>query len=166
MDTFTIAMSTSNACAVNLLLYTHFSGKYYVVIPQNRPKTAPSNTVDFVVTYKSKPVFFVEVKPRSKLESNSGRADADRQMRIRIHQLFPNCPLPALYGFSVFGYMTCIFRHLPDSNAVEPPLIRSSSHYITDVAPYDRWKFDIRNSSDSKFIMDVLDAVKEPCGAR
>jgi len=61
-------------------------------------------------------------------------SEADDQMRRRFQQLLPNCPLSALYAISVFGSISCIYRHTPFSNGIEPPLIPSHPLFVTDIA--------------------------------
>ena len=71
-------------------------------------------------------------------------SEADDQMRRRFQQLLPNCPLSALYAINVFGSISCIYRHTPFSNGIEPPL--------PPVCYRHRSAYDMR---DSKIIMAV-----------
>jgi hypothetical protein len=148
---------------INKILSKFFVGEGYVVCPQYSPSTAPSNTIDFAVTYNGQPVFFIEVKPRYTLSSDAARAEADHQMRIRFQQILPNCPLSALYGISIFGCMACVFCRLPFNNAILPPIIHPNPTYVTDVAPITRWGYDIRSKVRSEIITEVMELVREMC---
>ncbi len=92
----------------NKLLHTFFpADSDYTVIPQSYSfldSYGSANTIiEFEVVFEDNPVFFLQIKESQSLAVLSARGNADDQMRKRMRDLAPNCPLDTLHGVSAFG---------------------------------------------------------------
>ena len=132
------------------------------VVPQFR-QPRNRDTLDFVtvflVTRQKVPVFFLEIKPASHLNSNASRAAADEHMRD-VFLALAEAQVPTLHGFSALGPWLCHYRLNTATGELSPHQIPSNPRFLTDTAPAAAWCFDILHDKGHTLIQDVADQVK------
>ncbi|KAJ7481688.1 hypothetical protein FB451DRAFT_1030529 [Mycena latifolia] len=101
-------------------------------------KTADHDGMVFLISYSHYPVLVLQIKPEASLGTPSARVQADDQIRSRLLDLFPECPLPTLYGISAFGRRFHIIKKTGSS--ISPPYIPRDPTYTTDVVPASLWR--------------------------
>ncbi len=138
----------------------------FTICPQYQVPVAQGDkdTIDFVVTLVVKrnkaPIFFLEIKPPKIFDNRSARADTDKQMRRRFHQLYDASP-SQLHGFSVFGTRCCHYSlNKETDNSIAPDPIPSNPQYVTDTAPEEWWTLDILDRTGYKKFSEVIQYVK------
>ncbi|KAH9958035.1 hypothetical protein BC827DRAFT_1137014, partial [Russula dissimulans] len=119
----------------NKLLNTLFPvDSDFTVAPHPLPHSRDS--IDYAVLLGDAPVLVVEIKEPGKIRHASVRADVDRQIRDRLIDLAPSCPLRTLRAFSVFG-TSLAFEYKDKGGFTQPPAIPRLPVYDTDVAPIE-----------------------------
>ncbi|KAJ7148980.1 hypothetical protein C8R43DRAFT_853335, partial [Mycena crocata] len=88
-----------------------------------------------VIIFKTKPIFFVELKIRAHLGDAVLREVADKQMRGRLEEFYDG--LNPMYGISAFGTRFSIYSKSASNNEIIP------TNDATDPAPLDRWNLNI-----------------------
>ncbi|KAF8514939.1 hypothetical protein BU17DRAFT_94016 [Hysterangium stoloniferum] len=118
---------------------------HYQVAPQFKgPATPGSLDFVYVVMKRKVPVLFIEVKPYVYLQDMAKREKADNQMRGRFRELgSPSLPMPKLYGISAMGTCFSVYEYAKETNRVSPPLIPRDRDVVNDVAPQERWKYEL-----------------------
>ncbi|KAF9505885.1 hypothetical protein BS47DRAFT_1489623 [Hydnum rufescens UP504] len=135
----------------NTLLFELFPpSEHYQITPQYKHvKGSQEFTVHYIIHKRRVPIFFVEIKPYGSLVNFSARGLADAQMRDRFREFTSDSiPTPKLIGISSFGSQFC------------PALIAADAHLLNDIAPQDRWAFDILNDEGEAKLREVVAAVK------
>lgn len=137
--------------------------------PQCIPNTIDQNQlVDFVVCLRDrdgphanleqKPVIIVEVKDDQSANSATLRLQADEQIRIRFHQMLPNCPIPRLYGISFLGTSMRVYCGDTATGDVIPELIDNPDP--DSVPPPDllegRWDIDVLSPVGAMRMHEVM----------
>ena len=97
----------------------------------------------FTVELDKHPVLFIEVKPPASFALDSKRKQADDQMRDRFHDLRHNLLTPRLPGISAFGTRMAFYEYEAASNTLMPRLIIPDPVALNDVAPAERWNYDL-----------------------
>lgn len=150
------------------LLNTEFkTDGRFTVAPQAYPQRDTRETIDFFVEYTieidDKPVFIVEIKSPSKLTVSSSREEADFQLRRRLIDIAPLCPLDTLYGMSAFGTQYAIYKYSKSNRFIEPRVIPSDPVYITDTAPVERWGKDLMKNDGAIELRKLFQIIIESC---
>jgi len=132
---------------ITLLTYLFPHDEHYQVAPQFKGPITPG-AVDFTVIYivmkRKVPVFFIQVKPYIHIQKQSTRELADIQMRQRFRDFSDsNLPIPRLYGISALGTQFSVYEYTVATRVLTPPLIASDLRIITDVAPEERWNYNL-----------------------
>ncbi|CAA7262748.1 hypothetical protein NLJ89_g5406 [Agrocybe chaxingu] len=151
----------------NKLLYTLFpADSDYTVAPQSYSVMNSRDSVDFIIEFEvrleDKPVFFVEIKEPSKIALKSAREEADNQMRKRMGDLAPVCPLDTLNGVSAFGTRLSFYSY-DKRTRILPGRISPDPHMETDTAPLDRWDCDILEDEGAQRFQDLVAEIKRKC---
>ena len=94
----------------NKLLYSLFpADSNFTVAPQSYTLLDSRDSVNFIieleVLLEDKPVCFLEIKEPRKIILKSSRTEADNQMRKRMGDLAPICPLDTLSVHSAHGFL-------------------------------------------------------------
>ncbi|KIJ15415.1 hypothetical protein PAXINDRAFT_11958 [Paxillus involutus ATCC 200175] len=112
--------------------------------------------LDFVVTSAvdgtDRPVFFLEIKLRSHLDSIS-ESQSRQPDEGQISQPFPSYPPTEDTGTD----SVC--------DAIYPEYNAPSTEHVTDTAPEERWDVDITTEEGYKRFMAVINRVKEMAAA-
>ncbi|KIK02507.1 hypothetical protein K443DRAFT_677585 [Laccaria amethystina LaAM-08-1] len=101
-------------------------------------------TIQFTIHRRRVPLFFVKIKTFRSLKQLSARASADKQMREGYREFASsNISTPTLYGLSAFGPQFSVYTYDPASGYLAPPEIPHDLRYLNDVAPKDRWAYNL-----------------------
>ncbi|KAH8991298.1 hypothetical protein EDB92DRAFT_690748 [Lactarius akahatsu] len=151
----------------NKLLYTLFPpDSDYTVAPQSHAVLTSHDSVDFVIEFEvlleDKPVFFLEIKEPRKLAFESAREGADNQMRKRMRDLAPACPLDTLNGVSAFGTQLSFYTY-DNQRRLLPARISPHPDIETDTAPLDRWDCNILEDEGAQRFKDLVEEIKRKC---
>jgi len=151
----------------NKLLYKIFNRNGFSVTPQVYPVLERKERIDFFVEYRvtvhKQVVFILEVKAPGSLQFMSSREEADRQMRKRLADLTPLCPLPSLRGVSAFGTRIAYYTGNKAARRIVPQMIIGSVEEMTDVAPSTWWDSDILETNGALKFSGVLQQVLNEC---
>ena len=151
----------------NKLLYTLFSADSdHTVAPQSYSVLDSRDSVNFIIEFEihleDKPVFFVEMKEPRNIALKSARDEADKQMRKRMGDLAPRCPLDTLNGVSAFGTRLAFYAY-DKQTRILPSRISPDSERETDTAPLDRWDCDILEDEGGQRFQDLVAEIKTKC---
>jgi len=106
----------------NSLLFELFpTTEHYHISPQfKRFDGSLDFTIQFIISRRRVPVFFVEIKSYRSLKELSARASADKQMREGFREFASgNISTPTLYGLSAFGPQFSVYTYDPASSPVK-----------------------------------------------
>ena len=132
----------------SLLLDLFPSAEHYQVAPQFRRIARSFDlAILFIVTKRSVPVLFIEIKTFM-----GSRASADQQMRERFLE-FASVTLPSkLIGISAMGTRFAVYEYTPQNRRLIPSRIMPHPDFINDTAPKERWNYDILEADgEAKF---------------
>ena len=151
----------------NKLLNTLFPpDSDYTVAPQSYSVLDSRDSVDFLIEFEvlleDKPVLFVEIKEPRKIAFNSAREEADNQMRKRMRDLAPSCPLDTLNGVSAFGTRLAFYTY-DQQTRILPKRISPDPERESDIAPLDRWDCDILEDEGGQRFQDLVAEIKTKC---
>ncbi|KAF8327617.1 uncharacterized protein EI90DRAFT_3223863 [Cantharellus anzutake] len=96
-----------------------------------------------VITRHGLPVVFIEFKPQVAYDKDLVCKEVDDQMHERFLNFTGSIPIPMFYGLSVLGTRFCIYKYSVANRSVTPPCIPPSDNFIVNVAPKERWDFDL-----------------------
>jgi len=132
------------------------------------PQT-PGDTIDVVgiltVELNKRPVLFIEVNPPSSFHLDSERKQADDQMRVCFRDLQNNLVTPHIPAISAFGTRVAFYEYTAATKAVTPPATAADPIYQNDVAPSDRWNYDILEADGIARMRQVAQDVRALCEA-
>lgn len=143
----------------NTLLTTLFPcTEHYQVAPQYRGPATPGSMyfTIYIVRRRLCPVFFIEVKPISTREK------ADNQMRD-ISIAGRNIVIPKLYGISAVGTRFTIHDYDKKTQAFNPAAIPCHPQSLTDVAPADRWAYELLEPAGEARMKELVEEIKAMC---
>jgi len=151
----------------NKLLYTLFpADSDYTVAPQSYSVMDSRNVMNFIIEFEvlleDKPVFFLEIKEPRKIALKSAREEADNQMRKRMGDLAPACPLDILNGVSAFGTLLSFYSY-DKQTRILPGLVSPHPHMETDSAPLNCWDCDILEDEGAQWFQDLIAEIKRKC---
>ncbi len=151
----------------NKLLHTFFpADSDYTVIPQSYSfldSYGSANTIiEFEVVFEDNPVFFLQIKESQSLAVLSARGKADDQMRKRMRDLAPNCPLDTLHGVSAFGTRLSFYSY-DKQTCILPRRVSLDGERETDFAPSSRWDCDILEDEEGQRFQDIVAEIKAKC---
>ncbi|GLB39331.1 hypothetical protein LshimejAT787_0604930 [Lyophyllum shimeji] len=152
----------------NTLLFELFPpGEHFQIVPQYKGPITPGS-IDFTTIYlvrkRKCPVFFLEIKPFPHLETISTREKADAQMRERFNTIIGrNLVIPTLYGISAMGTRFAIYEYLKDTAMLNPPFIVRNPQYVTDVAPAERWNYELLEPAGEAKFKELVASIKAMC---
>ena len=133
-------------------------------IPQT-PRDAIDVVALFTVELDKHPVLFIEVKPPASFALDSKRKQVDDQMRDRFRDLRHNLVTPRLPGISVFGTRMAFYEYVAATNTLTPPAIVPDPDSLNDLAPAERWSYDLLEANGIAQMRQVAEDVKEMCQA-
>ena len=141
----------------------------FEIIPQYHIPETPRDASDvvamFTVELQKHPVLFIEVKPPSYFRLDSKRKQADDQMRDRFRDLRSQLITPRLPGISAFGTRLAFYEYTADTNALTPRAIAPSSDFLNDVAPAERWNYDVLEAAGIDKMRETARDVRAMCAA-
>ena len=107
-------------------------------------------------------MFFLQIQEPRKITVPSAREEADDQMRKRMRDLAPFCPLDILNGVSAFGTRLSFYSY-DKRTRILPRHIPPDPDLETDTAPLDRWDCDILEEEGSQRFKILVAEIKEKC---
>ncbi|KIJ27500.1 hypothetical protein M422DRAFT_784871 [Sphaerobolus stellatus SS14] len=143
-------------------LFPHI--EHFQVAPQFKGPITPGS-VDFTVVYiimkRKVPVLFIEVKPFNHFEKDSTRAEADDQMRRKFRDFrSASLPLPKLFGISALGTRFSVYEYIIETRALLPPSILPDPMTVNEVAPKERWNYELLEPAGEAKFREVVADVK------
>ena len=75
---------------------------------------------------------------------------------------YVDCPLPTLYAVSAMGTKICFYSK-PRDGLLTPRRIPPDPDLILDVAPIERWAYDILEEDGIQKFQAVVEEVKQGC---
>ena len=153
------------------LLYHLFGGIEgpFEIAPQYHIPETPRHVIDivtlFIVQHNKHPVFFIEVKPRASIALDSKRKQADDQMRERFRDLRPNIVTPRLSGISAFGTQIAFYEYVAATKTLTPRAFTPDPTFLDDMAPADRWNYDLLEADGTARMRQVAQDVIAMCQA-
>ena len=162
VDRFTTEESEWYGPFNTLLVELFPSSEHYQVAPQyKRVKGSQDFTVHYLIRKRRVPIFFVEIKTYGSLQNLSARALADDQMRDRFREYSSgSIPMPKLIGISSFGTRFCVYTFITETRNLQPKFILPDPDFVNDVAPEDRWAFDILEEEGGAKLREVVTEIK------
>ncbi|KAF7358902.1 hypothetical protein MSAN_01230500 [Mycena sanguinolenta] len=145
------------------LLYTIFpADSKYTVVPQYMP--TGRGTADFIFTFRilvrKLPVFILELKPPADLRLQSGRMDADDQIRRRLVDL----ACESIATPSAIGTKLCFYTYTKGSkDPISPSGISYDRIRVNDVAPREWWALDVLEDAGEQRLRIVIGEIKTAC---
>jgi hypothetical protein len=153
----------------NRLLHHLFGldGPFEVVAQYLNPDTP--HAIDlvsvFTVEIEKHPVLFIEIKPPSAFYVDSRREQADDQMREHFHKLRTKLTTPRLPGISAFGTRIALYEYTVATKTLTPRAIVRDPEFFTDVAPAERWNYDILEADAIDKMYETVQDIKAMCAA-
>ena len=118
-------------------------------------------TVPLIVRKRRVPVFLVEIRTGGSLGNLSARAFADEQMRDHLREYSSgSIPTPKLIGISSFGTKFCVYTFTTETWTLELELIAADTRVVNNVAPEDRWAFDVLTEEGEVKLRELVAAIK------
>ncbi|RDB17621.1 hypothetical protein Hypma_001064 [Hypsizygus marmoreus] len=144
------------------------SSEHFMIVPPHKHPGHPHAGVDdfptsFIVRRDEHPVFFVEIKPSSHLDTITTRNAADREMRERFEALSTRVKIPTLYGISAIGTNICVYAYQTESGEIAPRVIEKDARTVEDGVPVTRWRLDITTAEGEQRIWEIVNEVKVMC---
>ena len=143
----------------------------FEISPQYHIPQTPRDAIDvvalFTVELDKHPVLFIEVKPPASFALDSKRKQADDQLEMRdsFRDLRHNLVTPRLPGISVFGTRMAFYEYVAATNTLTPPAIVPDPDSLDDVAPAERWSYDLLEANGIAQMRQVAEDVKAMCQA-
>ncbi|KAH9481476.1 hypothetical protein JR316_0006003 [Psilocybe cubensis] len=148
----------------NSLLVDIFpSSEHYQVSPQPKLNDGTLDlAVQFIVYHRATPIFFLDIKAFRSLTLSSTRASADDQMRQTFrHFSSATIPSATFYGLSAFGPQFCVYSLDTVTRSIDPPGVARDLTIVNDIAPENRWAYNLFEPSGEAKLREVVNAVKE-----
>jgi hypothetical protein len=117
----------------------------------------------FTVELDKHPVLFILVKAPASFALYSKRKQADNQMRDRFLDLRHDLITPRLPGISAFGTRMAFYDYVAATNTHTPGAISSDPVCLSDVAPAERWSYDLLEANGIAQMRQVTEDVKAMC---
>jgi hypothetical protein len=141
--------------------------EHFQIVPQYKGPITPGSidfTTIYIVRKRKCPVFFIEIKPFPHLDDISTREKADQQMRDRFVTIIGRTlVIPKLYGISAMGTRFSVYEYNQETNMLLPPSIARDAMYVTDVAPAERWNYELLEDDGEKKMRELVVEVKAMC---
>jgi hypothetical protein len=98
------------------------------------------------------------------LDEISTREKADQQIRDRFVGIIGrNLVIPILYGISAMGPRFSVYKYNRATNTLLPPSITRDAMFVTDVAPADRWNYELLEDGGETKMRELGEEVKAMC---
>jgi hypothetical protein len=141
--------------------------EHFQIVPQYKGPITPGSidfTTIYIVRKRKCPVFFIEIKPFPHPDDISTREKADQQMRDRFVTIIGrNLVIPKLYGISAMGTRFSVYEYKKETNILLPPTIARDTMYVTDVAPAERWNYELLEDVGEQKMRELVAEVKVMC---
>ncbi|KAF4616645.1 hypothetical protein D9613_008327 [Agrocybe pediades] len=178
IKSFTIANQPQNAIDKSAfygpymrLLYYLFGGidGDFEVQPEVSLPYKARETTDTVATltveYRRHPVMFVQVKPSETVINDLERKEADDQLRVQFLDVMDRAVTPRIPGVIAFGTRLAFYEYVPATRKLTPPWIPEDPTYLNDVAPIERWNYDVLEAPGFARLRHETQSVIEMCQA-
>ena len=146
-------------------LFPH--SEHFQVVHQYKGPVIPGSVNFIYIVRKRKcPVSFIEIKPFVHLDDISTREKADQQMRDGFVSIIGrgNLVIPKLYGISAMGSRYSVYEYTKETNIpFPPPIARRDVMFVTDVAPADRWNYELLEENGELKTKTIFVSIKEMC---
>ena len=133
----------------------------YQVTPQYKyVKGSLDLTIHYIICKRREPIFFVRLKPYGSLKNLSARALADDEMCDRFREFSSDTLFtPKLVGISSIGTQFCVYTFTTETRILKPKLITPDPDIVNDIAPEDRWAFDVLNDEGEAKLRQMVTAM-------
>ncbi|KAH9012883.1 hypothetical protein EDB84DRAFT_1534531 [Lactarius hengduanensis] len=139
----------------------------YTVAPRSYTVLNSHKSVDFNIGFEvlleDKPVLFLEIEEPRRIALMSAREEVDDQMRKRMRDLAPACPLEILNGVSAFGTRLSFYTYDKQTRVIIPARISLHPHMETDTAPLDRWDYNLLEDEGAERFQNLVSEIKRKC---
>ncbi|KIM42642.1 hypothetical protein M413DRAFT_444330 [Hebeloma cylindrosporum] len=113
------------------------------------------------------PIFFLEIRALSALDSVADREKADLQTRERMVKLVGQSPLRVLHGVSAMGPYLCFYKYDKDHPelGITPSISLVEGGASSDTTPRELWNYDVMNEEGENKLRGIAEEVKRACSA-
>jgi hypothetical protein len=105
-------------------------------------------------------VLFIEAKAAASFALDSKRKQADDQMRDLFRDLRHNLVTPRLPGISTFGTRMAFYEYVAATNTLTLRAISPDPISLNDVAPAERWSYDLLEANGIAQMRQVTEDVR------
>jgi hypothetical protein len=138
----------------------------FQVAPQfKRIRDSIDYRVIFIIMKGKVPVFFIDVNTYLALNHAPSRKEADDQMRDRFLDFSSGLPLRKLYGISALGTRFSVYEYHSDTRRLTPRLILPDPDVVSDIAPQERWDYDVMTPEGEAKFKQIVGEIKEMAAA-
>ena len=74
-----------------------------------------------------------------------------------------NLVIPKLYGISAMRSRFSVYEYTKETNILLPPPIARDVMFVTDVAPADRWNYELLEENGELKTKTIFVSIKEMC---
>jgi len=134
-------------------------------VPDDVLYDIPDIVATFTVEFNKHPVLFIQPSPHWSFDLHSQRKRAEDQIRSRFADLHRNLVTPRLHAISVFGTHLAFHELNAATGAFTPPGIVADPILLNELAPADRWGFDVLEADGIARMHQVAQDVKAMCEA-
>jgi len=145
-----------------LLNYCFGEGFEFFVAPQNpqcdRWKDDTAGPVVFLVVFdaKHRPVLFADIQDDAGVKTGYTRFEADALMRQRIDEMIGECPVPRLWGLSLFGTSLRIYYCDVTTRAIMPTFEEAPNPGILHNFLKCGWDMDILSQEGFEMMKEIV----------
>ena len=99
------------------------------------------------------------------LDGFSTRGKTDFEMRERLFSLVDRnlIQIPKSYVISAMGTHLAIYEYSKETNQLTPRTIARDPKYVTDVAPADRWTYELLELAGEAKVKELVASIKVMC---
>jgi len=126
-----------------------------------------TGAIDFAITFiiepleLESPIFFLEIKPPTHLNSVATRKFAENQIRAWFTQLAHLVQVPKLYGVSAIGVYLSYYTYERANRTIEPIALADSANEVMGTAPETRWNMNIMEEEGRAKFLRVVEEIKQ-----
>ncbi|KAF8885689.1 hypothetical protein CPB84DRAFT_124313 [Gymnopilus junonius] len=160
--------STTDDCEYSgpfntLMLNLFPPASHYQVVPlPKRLHDSNEFSLFYIIKKGTTPIFFLQVKTAVAINCPALRKEADEQMRDMFLEFASSClAIPRLYGVSAMGTRVSVYEYTPSNRRLTPPRILPQLDVVTDVAPSERWQYDIMEPQGEAKLKELVAEIKE-----
>ena len=125
----------------------------------------PDVVATFTVEFNKHPVLFIQPSPHWSFDLHSQRKRAENQIVTQVGDMKEDLVTPRLHAISAFGTHLAFYEYTAATNILTPPRIAADPILLNELAPADRWGFDVLEADGIARIHQVAQDVRAMCEA-